>query len=258
MLKYTHLCMCAHYSEPVPSATQTKELQDAGSGYGRTLSKARPAKAVQVTYGRASSCRHRGPLAPASDQPHCLIWRPRPVQPSAFSFRCHRFTEPVTISFRDSVKCVWGMVLGVAVRSGQVGASGQRQKEAQQKTKSSPAVNPATEPTGRLRSPHPGECPMLSVLKVLAAKFPSPLPPPCSLPGLPARMFTPIFPLWTLLPDTLTPNSQIHHSPRAGSKHAAAFQGPQTVLCHPLPCVHPLSDAALPKWQIHTGFLSPA
>lgn len=120
LLKYTHLCTRAHYSEPVPSVTQTKGLRDAGSGYGRTLSRARPAKAVQVTYGRVSYRHHRGSLAPASDRPR-LIWRPRPVQPSAFSFCCHRFTEPVTISFRGSVKCVWGMVPGAAVGSGQVG-----------------------------------------------------------------------------------------------------------------------------------------
>ena len=52
----------------------------------------------------------------------------------------------------------------------------------------------------------------------------------CSLPGLPARMSTRIFFLWTFLPVPLRQIASIHHSPCPGSSHVPDFQCPQLAL----------------------------
>lgn len=82
----------------------------------------------------------------ASDWPHSLAWRSRPVHQLAFSFSCHCFTKLLTISFCGA-RYQWVSRAGGSLWGGE--------ERAQQKTKSFPAVSPAAQPTGCSLSPSP-------------------------------------------------------------------------------------------------------
>lgn len=109
--------------------------------------------------GPAVSIMDQTPLTPALDRPHYLAYRRRPVHQPAFPLWCHFLPELLTARFYGSARCMRGMVVGGQEAPGQVEPSGQRRGGGgQQKMKPFPTVDPATQPTGCLLTPLPGEC----------------------------------------------------------------------------------------------------